>query len=181
MWRATVRDLPDLAEFAETREEAMDLALDAIESLKASAAEEGRPFPEPLEDEEEYSGRVTLRMSKSLHRAAALRAMSEDVSLNSFIVECVGLRTGSDFKVQNSEENSLAFAYLGQVQIANVVTGALDWSKMIGNVMISTMGTAVVSGGAQLSDIDTQFAIDTPALPWIPKKLAHISERRRRS
>jgi predicted HicB family RNase H-like nuclease len=181
MWRATVKELPDLAEFAETREEAMDLALDAIESLKASAAEEGQPFPEPLEDEEEYSGRVTLRMSKSLHRAATLRAMSEDVSLNSFIVECVGLRTGSDFKVQGPEENSLAFAYLGQGQIANVVTGALDWSKMIGNVMISTMGTAVVSGGAQLSDIDTQFAIDTPAFPWTLKKVAHISERRRRS
>lgn len=181
MWRATVRELPDLAEFAETREEAMDLALDAIESLKASAAEEGRPFPEPLEDEEEYSGRVTLRMSKSLHRAAALRAMSEDVSLNSFIVECVGLRTGSDFIVQSSEENSLEFAHLGQVQIANVVTGALDWSKMIGNVTIGAMGTAVVSGSAQLSDIDTQFAIDTPALPWTLKNVAHISERRRRS
>lgn len=178
MWRATVRELPDLAEFAETREEAMDLALDAIESLKASAAEEGRPFPEPLEDEEEYSGRVTLRMSKSLHRAAAMRAVSEDVSLNSFIVECVGLRTGSDL-VQSSEENSLEFAHLGQIQIANVVAGAIDWSEMIGNVTIGAIGTGVVSGSAQLPDIDAQFAIDTPALSWTPKKLAHISERRR--
>jgi predicted HicB family RNase H-like nuclease len=183
LWRATVRELPDLAEFAETREEAMDLALDAIESLKASAAEEGRPFPEPLEDEEEYSGRVTLRMSKSLHRAAALRAMSEEVSLNSFIVECVGLRTGSDFIVQSSDENSLEFAHLGQVQTANVGTGAFDWSKIIGigNVTIGAIGTAVVSSSAQLSDIDTQFAIDMPAFPWILKNEDHIPERRRRS
>jgi hypothetical protein len=43
------------------------------------------------------------------------------------------------------------------------------------------MGTAIVSGCAQLSDTDAQFMIDTPALPWIPKELAHISERRRRS
>lgn len=86
VWRATVRELPDLAEFAESREEAIELALDAIESLKASAAEEGRPFPEPVEDEEDYSGRVTLRLPKSLHREIALRAKDEDVSLNSYIV-----------------------------------------------------------------------------------------------
>lgn len=86
VWRATVRELPDLAEFAETREEALDLALDAIESLKASAAEEGRPFPEPIEDEEEYSGRVTLRMPKTLHRDIALQAEQEDVSVNSYMV-----------------------------------------------------------------------------------------------
>jgi predicted RNase H-like HicB family nuclease len=86
LWRATVRELPDLAEFAETREEAFDLALDAIESLKATALEDGKPFPEPIEDEEEYSGRVTLRMPKWVHRAAALRAMDQDVSLNWYIV-----------------------------------------------------------------------------------------------
>ncbi len=85
MWRATVRELPDLAEFAETRDEAIDLALDAIETLKVSAAEEGWQFPEPIEDEEEYSGRVTLRLPKSLHRAIALKAVDEDVSLNSYI------------------------------------------------------------------------------------------------
>lgn len=51
LWRATVRELPDVAEFAETREEVLDLALDTIESLQASAAEDGRSFPEPIEDD----------------------------------------------------------------------------------------------------------------------------------
>ncbi len=48
LWRATVMELPDLAEFAETRDEALDLAFDTIRSLQASAAEDGRPFPEPI-------------------------------------------------------------------------------------------------------------------------------------
>jgi len=85
-WRATVRELPDVAEFAETRDEAIDLALDSIETLKQAAKEEGREFPEPLEEEDEYSGRVTLRLPKSLHREIATQAQLEDVSLNSYIV-----------------------------------------------------------------------------------------------
>jgi predicted HicB family RNase H-like nuclease len=85
-WRATVRELPDVAEFAETREEAIDLALDSIETLKQAAKEEGREFPEPLEEEDEFSGRVTLRLPKFLHREIAMQAQLEDVSLNSYIV-----------------------------------------------------------------------------------------------
>jgi len=91
LWRATVRELPDLAEFSESRDEAIELALDAIESLRVSAAEDGRAFPQPAKDEEEYSGRVTLRLPKSLHREIALKAQEEDVSLNSYIVTSIAL------------------------------------------------------------------------------------------
>src|ERR1700719_2983451 len=82
LWRATVRELPDVAEFAATREEATQLARDAIDDLQAAATEDGTPFPEPIDEEEEYSGRVTLRMSKSMHRATAMRAQTENASLN---------------------------------------------------------------------------------------------------
>ena len=91
LWRATVRELPDVAEFAETREKAIELALDSIESLKDAAFEEGRDFPEPSEDEEEFSGRVTLRMPKYLHRAVAHKALADDMSLNSYIVTVLGI------------------------------------------------------------------------------------------
>jgi predicted HicB family RNase H-like nuclease len=86
LWRATVRELPDVAEFAETREQAIELALDSIESLKEAADEEGRDFPEPIEDEDEFSGRVTLRMPKYIHRAVAQNALADGMSLNSYIV-----------------------------------------------------------------------------------------------
>jgi predicted HicB family RNase H-like nuclease len=85
LWRATVRELPDVAEFAETRERAFELALETIEGLKQAATEEGNSFPEPIEDDEEYSGRVTVRLPISLHRAVAQQAIDEGVSLNSYI------------------------------------------------------------------------------------------------
>jgi predicted HicB family RNase H-like nuclease len=86
LWRATVRELPDVAEFADTREIAISLATDAIESLMEDAKVEGRPFPEPIEDDDEYSGRVTVRLPKSVHRAVALQADEEGISINSYII-----------------------------------------------------------------------------------------------
>lgn len=105
LWRATVRELPDVAEFAATRDEAVALAHDAIIDLQDSAAEDNRPFPEPLEDDEEYSGRITLRLPKSLHRAIALKATEEDVSLNWYIVTnlAIGLSERAASVTQGTE------------------------------------------------------------------------------
>ena len=86
LWRATVRELPDVAEFAASREEAIDLMVDAIETLREAATEEGREFPEPIADDEDFSGRVTLRMPKSLHREVAMRAELEGASINTYII-----------------------------------------------------------------------------------------------
>lgn len=86
VFRATVKELPHLVEFADTYTEAYELALDAIESLAEAAKEEGREFPTPSPDDSEYSGRVTLRMPKSLHRQLSDQADAEGVSFNHFLV-----------------------------------------------------------------------------------------------
>jgi|HubBroStandDraft_1064217.scaffolds.fasta_scaffold08236_6 predicted HicB family RNase H-like nuclease len=138
LWRATVREFPDLAEFADTREEAIALAMDAIETLKKAADEEGRQFPEPFEDEEEYSGRVTLRMSKSMHREVALRAEAESVSLNSYIVECVAMRTS-----QSAPEQSMSAGEFMLPLTSSVNYGLI--SKMIGETYLQTVSSAVTT------------------------------------
>jgi predicted HicB family RNase H-like nuclease len=112
-WRATVRELPDVAEFAETREEAIDLALDSIETLKQAAKEEGKEFPEPLEEEEEYSGRVTLRLPKSLHREIAMQAQLEDVSLNTYIVTALAMRSTPHLSQAVSSNDFSMYGLLG--------------------------------------------------------------------
>ena len=86
LYEARVRELPDLVEYGETREEAYDLALDAIETTAAAFAERGRAMPAPLEPADDYSGRVTLRVPRSLHRALAEAAEAEGVSLNQHMV-----------------------------------------------------------------------------------------------
>ena len=175
LWRATVRELPDLAEFAETREEAFDLALDAIESLKASAVEEGRPFPEPTEDDEEYGGRITLRMSKSMHRTVAERATVEDVSLNSYIVECIAIRLGSfvDRGTARAQSTALNFGYFGE-QVR-------DWIE--GSASSLTVISSAIGSEHALSKVEPQIAIGVAmsfpielAVP-VPEHLLYRSKR----
>src|SRR5258708_2129148 len=86
LWRATVRELPDVAEFGDTRETAIELALDTIASLKEDALASGKAFPEPVEDDEDFSGRITVRLPKSVHREVVLEAEKEGISLNSYVI-----------------------------------------------------------------------------------------------
>ncbi|TAL72329.1 MAG: toxin-antitoxin system HicB family antitoxin [Rhodanobacter sp.] len=94
VFEARVRELPDLTEYADTAEEAYALALDAIETTTTAFAEMGREMPVPMEPMDEYSGRVTLRVPRSLHRALAMAADEEGCSLNQHIVNLLSYFTG---------------------------------------------------------------------------------------
>lgn len=93
-----VAELPDVMAYEDSYEYAHTVLLEAIASLKEIANEQMRTFPVPFEAEGEYSGRVTLRITKSLHKSASLMADREGVSLNQFlntvIAEAVGERKG---------------------------------------------------------------------------------------
>ena len=65
--------MPDVRECAESAQEAYALANDTIETAAAMFTDQ-------------YSGRVTLRLPKSLHRALANAAEEEGVSLNQHLV-----------------------------------------------------------------------------------------------
>lgn len=64
-----------------------------------SALERGQDIPEPHE-EPTYSGKLMLRLPKSLHQKAAEAANRDDVSLNQFIVAAVAEQLGAR-KAQN--------------------------------------------------------------------------------
>lgn len=83
----------------DTPEEAMDevknVALDLIEM----ALEDGVTLPEgDYLDENEYSGKLSLRIPKFLHKELAIAAEKEDCSINqliqSYISICIGKRYG---------------------------------------------------------------------------------------
>jgi len=59
----------------------------------AATAKQGQDIPEPM-DAASYSGKLVLRMTKGLHKRAALWADREGVSLNQFIVTCVAEAVG---------------------------------------------------------------------------------------
>ncbi|TFH72254.1 toxin-antitoxin system HicB family antitoxin [Gammaproteobacteria bacterium LSUCC0112] len=93
-FEATVKELPDLAEYADSWHEAYELALDAIETTAAIFAEQGRVMPQPAPNVDDYSGRVTLRVPRTLHRSLARMAEEEGISLNQLMVSALAAFRG---------------------------------------------------------------------------------------
>lgn len=90
LYTASIRELPGLIVYGETLEEAYK----EIELAKAdwieSNLEWGREIKEPFENSlEEYSGKITLRLAKTLHRDLKNRSEIEGISLNQTIVQLI--------------------------------------------------------------------------------------------
>jgi predicted HicB family RNase H-like nuclease len=94
VFEARVRELPDVAEYADTADEAYALALDTIATTAKVLAERRKAMPALMEPVDEWSGRVTLRVPKSLHRALSAAADAEGCSLNQHIVNVLGYFAG---------------------------------------------------------------------------------------
>lgn len=95
LFRARVREFPDLEVYGASATEAFDLALDAIHGLCQLASDMGHPFPDPESIVESYSGRVTLRVPTSLHKRMAEIAQGEGVSLNQYISNVLAFAANS--------------------------------------------------------------------------------------
>ena len=90
LFTASIKELPGLIVYGESLEEVYD----EIELAKADWIEDnlewGRKIKEPLENSlEEYSGKITLRLPKTLHRDVKERSEIEGVSLNQTMVQLI--------------------------------------------------------------------------------------------
>lgn len=90
-YEATVAELPYVLGHGRTAQKAYDEAIEAISALHEAALEDQQPFPDPIIVDDEVSGRVTLRMSKTLHQVVTAAAHREGVSLNSYICETLAV------------------------------------------------------------------------------------------
>lgn len=93
-YEARVAELPDVAEYGDSFEEAYSLAVDTIEMTAEMLPRQGKEMPKPLIPASDFSGRVTLRVPKTLHRALAQAADWEGVSLNQHIVNVLNYFSG---------------------------------------------------------------------------------------
>lgn len=93
-YEARVAELPDVAEYADSFEEAYALAIDTIEVTAEMLIAQGKAMPSPMIPADEYSGRVTLRLAKSLHRSLAQAADKEGVSLNQHLTNILNYYAG---------------------------------------------------------------------------------------
>ncbi|MFC4769953.1 toxin-antitoxin system HicB family antitoxin [Effusibacillus consociatus] len=80
-----VLELPGCLSQGEAIQEALEMIEDAKRAWLEVALEDGREIPEPARDIEEYSGKLNIRIPKSLHRILSEKAKEENVSLNQYI------------------------------------------------------------------------------------------------
>jgi predicted RNase H-like HicB family nuclease len=91
-YRAFLLDIPAVESIGATPEEALSDLNDVKKEWIAFAIEKSLVIPEPETDfptTMKYSGRVTLRIPKTLHRQAAERALLDGVSLNMCLNEAI--------------------------------------------------------------------------------------------
>jgi len=110
-FEARIKELPDVAEYGDSVEEAYQLALDTIETTAEIFAQKGRSMPEPAPTLDDYSGRVTLRLPKSLHRALAEKAETEGISLNQMLVTILGAYRGFDGAMTHAHADWVAVGH----------------------------------------------------------------------
>lgn len=92
-YRGEILEFPGCIATGETGEDALralhEVALSWLESTLAI----GRAIPEPAH-KADYSGKLVLRLPKSLHRKAAMAADRDGSSLNTFIVTSIAEQIG---------------------------------------------------------------------------------------
>lgn len=106
LFEARVRELPDVVDFGQTWAEAYELAVDTIETTAEIMAERGRRMPEPASVEDDYSGRITLRVPKTLHRGLAEQANHENISLNQYLVSLLAYHSGTRYTGENDNHQA---------------------------------------------------------------------------
>jgi predicted RNase H-like HicB family nuclease len=87
-------DLPGCVTQGETLAEAVAMAEDAKQGWLEASYDVGNEIPLPTYSEE-YSGRLLLRLPKSLHRQLAESAARDGVSINQYIVMLVSQGEGA--------------------------------------------------------------------------------------
>src|ERR1043165_3302556 len=85
---ATCPPFRGLSEFGVSEEEALKEAKIALAGFIETYKDNNLPLPEAT-TRASFSGKLQLRLAKSLHRLAAQMARNEDVSLNTFISDAV--------------------------------------------------------------------------------------------
>jgi antitoxin HicB len=97
-WTASVDELPGCTSRGKTSEEALSGIRNAMTGWIEGALREGRDIPEP-KSATSHSGRLLLRMPRTLHADLTRASERERVSLNQFITDvlaaAVGWRSGS--------------------------------------------------------------------------------------
>jgi antitoxin HicB len=110
-WAAEFPDLPGCVGAGDTAEEAVTMAMDAKKAWIETAMGEGREIPKPKNiNEDDFSGKFTLRLPKTLHKELTLQAEEEGVSLNQYLLYLITKGLNKEDKIVKYElKNKIDF------------------------------------------------------------------------
>jgi len=118
-YSAQMLEFPGCYGQGDTAEEAVGDLEKAAEAWLDVAIEQQREIPEPLAAYG-FSGKINLRLPRSLHRQAASFAQQDDVSLNQFFTSAIAARVGAEDLynrlVERLEGRITATTYTIQIQ-----------------------------------------------------------------
>ncbi|MGA3306966.1 MAG: toxin-antitoxin system HicB family antitoxin [Stellaceae bacterium] len=118
-FRAEILEFPGCIALGGTQSEALASLEKVAKGWLEGALAKGQPISEPIEDNTEYSGKLVLRLPKSLHRRATYVAQREGVSLNQYIVTALATHVSeATFRVvvqANQLMNNLVNAFTGSL------------------------------------------------------------------
>ena len=148
-FRGEILEFPGCIASGETAAETLNSLEDAADGWIRAAMAAGQPIPGPIENNNDYSGKLVLRIPKSLHKKATRIAEREGVSLNQFITSSLAQSVGEKYY-------SRSFVSATTTITSNIITDWID-SKFtaIGNAVTSF--TPQAFGQEGLSNIN-QFA-----------------------
>ena len=118
-WIAEILDLPGCMSDGLTPDEALNSLDDAKLAWIESQLDHGHEVPEPS-DVDSFSGRLLVRMPKSLHRRLSYEAKRDDSSLNQYIISLIA--AGSSSKEQIDGLRATIKTLAAQVESANTLS-----------------------------------------------------------
>lgn len=159
---AIAPDLPGSSAFGESEAEALRELDDVIAGWIAAAKAIGNPVPPPSTPSKQHSGKLLVRMPRTLHRDLTEEALREGVSLNQYVVFVLSKRVAARSTLTTTlvpARSQLAPADIGSLHIAANPLGmatlethsTVDWLEGISNYLESywistkTFGTTVGS------------------------------------
>jgi antitoxin HicB len=95
-FRAEIIEFPGCIAVGDTAAEALGNLEDVAASWLEATIARGQHIPEPIENTA-FSGKLVVRLPKSLHKRAARMAAQDGVSLNQFIVSSIAEQVGRSY------------------------------------------------------------------------------------
>jgi antitoxin HicB len=205
-FRVEIMEFPGCIATGDSAPETLAILEEVARSWLVAALGSGQNIPEPIENNNDFSGRLVLRIPKSLHKKAAWVAEREGVSLNQFITtslsESVGERNLSAYSVfvsssapvasfiSHVESSSAAISgvltYGGPIDstakgftnstLGHIIAGGKTLALMLAGGTVSGTGTVAVSGIGGVNYIP-EGVVSMTAASTVPPNL-HIGDER---